>query len=95
MPVSQAQFVEFTLTQVDEQGEDSATLYTSRFAVTGEAGIVSLQLPETASLPPAGGGRSLSLAGRRFFAIPTVTMAIYKLKGGCNINPLRRSWQRH
>jgi len=52
MPVSQAQFVEFTLTQVDEQGEDSATLYTSRFAVTGEAGIVSLQLPETASLPP-------------------------------------------
>jgi len=52
MPVNQAQFVEFTLTQVDEQGEDLATLYTSRFAVTGEAGIVSLQLPATASLPP-------------------------------------------
>lgn len=52
MPVSQAQFVEFTLTRVGEPDTDMTTLYTSRLAVTGEAGIASLSLPATAGLPP-------------------------------------------
>lgn len=52
MPTSQAQFVEFTLTQVSEAETAIVPLYTTRFAVTGEPGIVSLQLPETASIPP-------------------------------------------
>lgn len=50
MPLSQAQFVEFSLFEVSENGEESE-IYLSRFAVSGEAGIVSLQLPETASIP--------------------------------------------
>lgn len=56
MPVSQAQFVEFTLTQVGANDEASMPLYTTRFAVTGAAGIVSLPLPETVSMPPLQAG---------------------------------------
>ncbi|MGF1458324.1 MAG: DUF928 domain-containing protein [Leptolyngbyaceae cyanobacterium] len=52
MPLSQAQFVRFTLTQVDDTDAAIATLYEAKVTVTGEAGIVSLQLPETVSLLP-------------------------------------------
>lgn len=52
LPVNQAQFVEFTLEKPAEGTGEAEIVYWTRFAVTGEAGIVSLQLPEAASLPP-------------------------------------------
>lgn len=51
MPTSQAQFVEFTLTATGSKDDAIAPLYSTRFTVTGEAGIARLQLPEMASLP--------------------------------------------
>lgn len=58
LPVNQASFVEFTLEKVTESNIDATMpesltqIYSTRFAVTGEAGIMSLALPETASMPP-------------------------------------------
>lgn len=55
LPVNQAQFLEFTLSRVaDEAAMDDAgeVIYSTRFAVTGESGLMSLQLPSTVSLPP-------------------------------------------
>ncbi|MBE7380385.1 MAG: DUF928 domain-containing protein [Leptolyngbya sp. SIO1E4] len=51
LPVNQASWVEFTLEQASETADSPEVIYQTRFAVTGEAGIVSLQLPETVSLP--------------------------------------------
>lgn len=51
MPVSQAEFLEFTLSSVDADGAASAPIYTTRLAVPENAGIVSLEIPETADLP--------------------------------------------
>lgn len=56
MPVSQAQFVEFTLSQVDGDGAAIAPLYTTRLAAPSEAGIVSLELPQTADIAPLEAG---------------------------------------
>lgn len=52
LPISQASFVEFTLTHNSDTGEAAELIYQTRFAVTGEKGIMSLQLPPTASMPP-------------------------------------------
>ncbi|NER79037.1 MAG: DUF928 domain-containing protein [Leptolyngbya sp. SIO1D8] len=55
LPINQASFVEFQLEQISETSEAPETpvvLYQTRFAVTGEAGIMSLALLETASMPP-------------------------------------------
>ncbi|NEQ44566.1 MAG: DUF928 domain-containing protein [Leptolyngbya sp. SIOISBB] len=51
MPVSQAQFLEFTLSPMGADGEAISPIYTTRLAVPEAAGIVSLELPETANLP--------------------------------------------
>ncbi|MEM6714013.1 MAG: DUF928 domain-containing protein [Cyanobacteria bacterium P01_D01_bin.6] len=52
VPVSQAQFLEFTLSPMGANGTVSDTpIYTTRLAVPEDAGIVSLELPETANLP--------------------------------------------
>jgi len=52
LPINQAQFVRVTLERPAEAGADAEILYETRFAVTGDAGIMSVQIPETASIPP-------------------------------------------
>ena len=52
LPLNQARFVEFTLEQPSEGEATPEVIYRSRFEVTGENGIMSVQLPETASIPP-------------------------------------------
>lgn len=52
LPVNDASFVEFTLEKTTSDANSVETIYSSRFEVTGESGIMSLQLPETAGLPP-------------------------------------------
>lgn len=56
LPVNQASFVQFTLEQISEIADTPILVYQNRFAVTGEAGIMSLQLPESVSLPPLAEG---------------------------------------
>ncbi|MGD1907470.1 MAG: DUF928 domain-containing protein [Leptolyngbyaceae cyanobacterium] len=52
-PVNVASFVEFTLYKANPEDESDRTqVYQSRFAVSGEAGIASLQLPADSGLPP-------------------------------------------
>ena len=54
MPTTQASFVRFTLERMgeDTEGMDSAEeIYRTQFAITGEPGIMSLELPDTVSLP--------------------------------------------
>ncbi len=51
MPVSQAEFLEFTLSPIGADGAAIAPIYTTRLAVPENAGIVSLEIPETADLP--------------------------------------------
>ena len=51
LPVNQASFVEFTLEHNAEGSETPEVIYQSRFEVTGESGIMSLQLPARASMP--------------------------------------------
>ena len=50
MPLNQAEFVEFTLTQVDGDGLE-ATLYTTRLEASSDPGIMSFTVPESANLP--------------------------------------------
>ncbi len=52
LPVNQASFVEFTLEQPSEAGETPEVIYQTRFEVTGESGIMSLQIPENENIPP-------------------------------------------
>ncbi|MEM9005515.1 MAG: DUF928 domain-containing protein [Cyanobacteria bacterium P01_F01_bin.86] len=51
MPVNQASFVEFTLEKTAEGTETPEVIYQTRLEVTGENGIMSLQLPETEGGP--------------------------------------------
>jgi hypothetical protein len=50
VPFNRAEFVELTLTQVDEEGAES-TFYSTRLDVSSDAGIVGFEVPETADLP--------------------------------------------
>ena len=52
MPVNQASFVEFTLEKASESSETPEVIYQARFEVTGENGIMSLQIPEGEDVPP-------------------------------------------
>lgn len=52
LPTSLASFVEFTLEKPLEGEEEAEVIYQTRFAVTGDPGIVSVQLPETTTMPP-------------------------------------------
>jgi hypothetical protein len=52
-PVNVASFVQFTLYQANPEDESDRTqIYQSRFTVSGDAGIASLQLPADSGLPP-------------------------------------------
>ncbi len=52
-PINVASFVEFTLYRADPEDEgDRTQVYQSQFAVSGDAGIASLQLPADSGLPP-------------------------------------------
>jgi hypothetical protein len=52
-PINVASFVEFTLYKANPEDEgDRTQVYQSQFAVSGEAGIASLQLPADSGLPP-------------------------------------------
>lgn len=52
LPLNLASFVEFTLFAPAETGDSREVIYQTRFAVTGDAGIARLALPEGAGLPP-------------------------------------------
>lgn len=58
-PLNVASFVEFTLYAANpEDGESDRTqVYQSRFTVSGDAGIASLQLPTDSGLPPLAVGQ--------------------------------------
>ena len=52
-PLNVASFVEFTLYSANPEDESDRTqVYQSRFTVSGDAGIASLQLPADSGLPP-------------------------------------------
>ncbi len=51
MPLNQASFVRFTLEQVTPGG-DPVLIYQKSFEVTGDSGIMRMQLPESAEVPP-------------------------------------------
>ncbi|XHX79843.1 MAG: DUF928 domain-containing protein [Stenomitos frigidus ULC029] len=57
MPKSKAKLAEFTLFEVDAQGEDRAPLYKTTFSIDGTAGVASLSLPSNATLPPLAVGK--------------------------------------
>lgn len=53
IPINVASFVEFTLYKANPEDErDRTQVYQSQFAVDGDAGIASLQLPADSGLPP-------------------------------------------
>lgn len=52
MPFNQASFVEFTLERPAEVGGTPEVIYQTRLEVTGEGGIMSLQIPEDENIPP-------------------------------------------
>jgi hypothetical protein len=56
-PKSKARFVEFTLSEVNEQREDQMPVYKTIFNITGMPGVASLSLPSNAAIPPLVVGR--------------------------------------
>ncbi|MDB9528398.1 DUF928 domain-containing protein [Oscillatoria sp. CS-180] len=52
LPTNQASFVEFTLAKAIADSDTVEDIYSTRFDITGDAGIMSLELPATASIPP-------------------------------------------